>query len=74
MKKIETFMPEEGDYLVVIQDVPDFNLSAGDSVIFVNSMSMGAVCTDIVEGKRMLIPFNILKGINGEHTVDLTFE
>lgn len=74
MKKIETFIPEEGDKLVVVQDLPELNLSKGDIVIFVNSISMGVVCLNITEREQMIVPFNALKAIEDYRTVDLTFQ
>ena len=74
MRKIETFVPEEGDQLVVIRDLKDLDLAIGDIVVFLNSISMGAICRRNEGPEQVIIPFNALNGIQGNKAVNLTFE
>lgn len=74
MKKIETFVPEEGDKLILIQSFTDLGLSKGDIVLYVNSISMGVICKKINTGEQCIVPYNALKGIHCGNIVDLTFQ
>lgn len=74
MKRIETFVPEEGDKLIITQEVTNSELSVGDTVIFVNSIYLGAICKMLDTDQQYIIPQDALKAIYEGHIVDVTFE
>lgn len=74
MKRIETFVPEEGDKLVITQKVTNSELSVGDTVIFVNSIYLGAICKTLDTNQQYIIPQDALKAIYEGRIVDVTFE
>lgn len=74
MEQLEMFIPEEGDELLIIEDLPELSLFKGDIVTYWKTTETGVVCKRIPLPVGVKVPHKILRGIYKGTIVKLSFK
>lgn len=74
MKKVELYIPEVGDSMIITKDVRLAGLNKGQILRYVAHIQLGVVCVYEGTQTQVLIPYDSIEGLYEGKQVKVTFQ